>query len=55
VADGERAYERACARRGQRAGAVKPAALDPGLGWEAELGGETGLTQRHRDTEEYFA
>lgn len=39
VADGERAYERACARRGQRAGAVKPAALDPGLGWEAELGG----------------
>jgi hypothetical protein len=39
VAGGERAYERACARRGQRAGAVKPAALDPGLEWEAEFGG----------------
>ena len=34
VAGAERAYERACLARGQRAGAIKPAALDAGLGWE---------------------
>jgi hypothetical protein len=34
VSDGERAYERACAERGQRVGAIKPPALDPRLDWE---------------------
>ena len=34
VRDGERSYELACAERGQRAGTIKPPALDPALGWE---------------------
>jgi hypothetical protein len=34
VRDGERLYERECVRRGQRAGSVKPPALEPALGWE---------------------
>ena len=34
VRDGERSYEFACAERGQRAGTIKPPALDPALGWE---------------------
>ena len=34
VRGGERAYERACAARGQRSGAIKPPALEPALGWE---------------------
>lgn len=33
IRDGERTYERACIRRGQRAGAVKPPALVTDLGW----------------------
>ena len=45
AADGERAYERACVARGQRAGSIKPPALDAGTEWarvfapEAELAG----------------
>lgn len=34
VRDGERTYERACAERGQRAGAIKPPALESTPGWE---------------------
>ncbi len=34
VREGERVYERVCAERGQRAGVVKPVALDPSLDWE---------------------
>jgi hypothetical protein len=34
VRDGERAYEGVCAERGQRAGAIKPPALEPALDWE---------------------
>jgi hypothetical protein len=34
VRGGERTYERACAERGQRAGAVKPPALEATPGWE---------------------
>ena len=33
VIEPERVYERVCQERGQRAGAIKPAALDPGLEW----------------------
>jgi signal transduction histidine kinase len=33
IVGGERAYERACTARGQRAGAIKPPALDPALDW----------------------
>jgi hypothetical protein len=34
IRGGERAYERACAERGQRSGAIKPPALEPALGWD---------------------
>ena len=34
IRDGERSYERACVERGQRAGTIKPPALEPTLGWE---------------------
>ena len=34
VSGGERIYERACAERGQRAGAIKPPALESTPGWE---------------------
>jgi hypothetical protein len=34
VRDGEQSYERACMARGQRAGSIKPPALEPSLGWE---------------------
>ncbi|NUQ19961.1 MAG: GH3 auxin-responsive promoter family protein [Gemmatimonadaceae bacterium] len=34
VREGERSYERACADRGQRAGAVKPPALESTPGWD---------------------
>ena len=34
VRDGHRSYERACAQRGQRAGAIKPPALECAPGWE---------------------
>lgn len=34
VRDGERRYERVCAERGQRAGAIKPPALEPALDWD---------------------
>ena len=34
VRDGHRIYERACAERGQRAGAIKPPALECAPGWE---------------------
>ena len=34
VSAGERTYERACAARGQRAGAIKPPALESTPGWE---------------------
>lgn len=33
IVGGELAYERACTARGQRAGAIKPPALDPALDW----------------------
>lgn len=33
IIGGEQAYERACTARGQRAGAIKPPALDPALDW----------------------
>lgn len=33
VADGERVYERVCTARGQRAGSIKPPALDAGTEW----------------------
>ncbi|HMC65976.1 MAG TPA: GH3 auxin-responsive promoter family protein [Gemmataceae bacterium] len=35
-------YERACMARGQRAGNIKPAALDPGLGWAEAFGSRRG-------------
>ncbi len=38
VSGAERAYERMCTARGQRAGTVKPAALDPALDWERAFG-----------------
>jgi len=38
VTAAERTYERVCAARGQRAGALKPAALDPALDWERAFG-----------------
>ncbi|MDQ3557283.1 MAG: GH3 auxin-responsive promoter family protein [Gemmatimonadota bacterium] len=38
VRDGERTHERVCVRRGQRAGSIKPAALDPGLEWADAFG-----------------
>ena len=38
VRDGERAYENACVARGQRAGSIKPPALEPALGWERHFG-----------------
>jgi hypothetical protein len=34
VRDGHRVYERACAGRGQRVGAIKPPALECAPGWE---------------------
>ena len=34
VQDGERRYERICTERGQRAGAIKPPALEPALDWD---------------------
>ena len=34
VTGAERIYERACAERGQRAGAIKPPALESTPGWE---------------------
>ena len=34
VRGGERTYERACTDRGQRAGVIKPPALEPTPGWE---------------------
>jgi hypothetical protein len=37
VRGGERAYERICAERGQRAGTIKPPALEPALGWDAHF------------------
>jgi hypothetical protein len=33
VTDGERVYERVCTARGQRAGSIKPPALDAGTEW----------------------
>ncbi len=38
VREGERTYERVCTGRGQRAGSIKPAALDPGLEWTDAFG-----------------
>lgn len=38
VADGERVYERVCTRRGQRAGSIKPPALDAGMEWAEAFG-----------------
>jgi len=35
VADAATIYERVCTARGQRAGAVKPAALDAGFEWDS--------------------
>ena len=35
VEQGEATYERVCLARGQRAGSIKPAALDARLGWDA--------------------
>jgi hypothetical protein len=37
VRDAERTYERVCVSRGQRAGAIKPTALDERLGWDEEF------------------
>lgn len=37
VHNGERTYERACIARGQRAGTIKPVALDDRLDWEREF------------------
>jgi hypothetical protein len=37
VLDADRTYERVCVARGQRAGAIKPASLDPHFGWENEF------------------
>ena len=34
VSNAERCYERVCAARGQRAGAIKPPALEPALDWD---------------------
>jgi hypothetical protein len=38
VTAAERTYEGVCAARGQRVGALKPAALDPALDWERAFG-----------------
>ncbi|HEX2207775.1 MAG TPA: GH3 auxin-responsive promoter family protein, partial [Longimicrobium sp.] len=38
VADGERVYERVCTARGQRAGSIKPPALDAGTEWAQAFG-----------------
>jgi hypothetical protein len=38
VRDGERVWERVCLERRQRAGTIKPAALDAELGWPARFG-----------------
>lgn len=38
VADGERVYERVCTARGQRAGSIKPPALDAGEEWADAFG-----------------
>ena len=40
VADGERVYERVCTARGQRAGSIKPPALDAGPEWAQAFGAE---------------
>jgi hypothetical protein len=37
VEDGDATYERGCLERGQRAGSIKPVALDARLGWEADF------------------
>jgi GH3 auxin-responsive promoter len=37
VEDGDAAYERGCLARGQRAGSIKPVALDARLGWDLEF------------------
>lgn len=38
VTDGERVYERVCTARGQRAGSIKPPALDAGAEWAETFG-----------------
>ncbi|HEX2081515.1 MAG TPA: GH3 auxin-responsive promoter family protein [Longimicrobium sp.] len=38
VTDGERVYERVCTGRGQRAGSIKPPALDAGTEWAEAFG-----------------
>ncbi|WP_420127462.1 GH3 family domain-containing protein [Longimicrobium sp.] len=38
VTDGERVYERVCTARGQRAGSIKPPALDAGTEWAQAFG-----------------
>lgn len=43
VVDGERAYERVCTARGQRAGSIKPPALDAGTEWDDVFAPEAGL------------
>lgn len=43
VADGERVNERVCTARGQRAGSIKPPALDPGTEWADAFGPDAQL------------
>ena len=43
VTDGERIYERVCTARGQRAGSIKPPALDAGLEWAEAFAPERSL------------
>ncbi|HEX8317112.1 GH3 family domain-containing protein [Longimicrobium sp.] len=43
VTDGERAYERVCTARGQRAGSIKPPALDAGTEWAEVFAPAAGL------------
>lgn len=45
VTDGERVYERVCTARGQRAGSIKPPALDPGTEWAESFGGRRVATE----------
>ena len=49
VREGERVYERVCADRGQRAGVVKPVALDPSLDWERHFATHVSLDEQQEE------
>ncbi len=51
VAGAHATYERVCAERGQRTGAIKPPALDASLGWEHVFGSASPLDRFERSLE----